>query len=393
MFLRALGFWAACWALLFPAPLCSADDAKPAAPQTQAAPADASKIQIAILLDTSNSMDGLINQARTQLWKIVNEFAKAKRDGKDPYLEVALYEYGNNGIDPQANYVRQVVPLSDDLDKISDELFALKTNGGNEFCGAVIDAALKNLAWSKSDQDLKCIFVCGNEPFTQGSIDPYKACQDAIEKGIVVNTIFCGPLPQGVNTGWQKGAQLADGSFVNIDQDQVAADIPAPQDRELARLSTEVNKTYVFFGAEELRAARRELQARQDALAGAAAPGAAAQRAASKAGKFYDQSEYDLVDALEKKSIKLEDLKDEDLPEELRKKSLEEKKAYVQAKAKERKEIEEKIKQLTAEREKFLAAEREKAAQAQGQDTLDTAVIKVIRAQAEKRKFQFEESQ
>ena len=31
-------------------------------------------IQLAILLDTSNSMDGLINQAKSELWTIVNEF-------------------------------------------------------------------------------------------------------------------------------------------------------------------------------------------------------------------------------------------------------------------------------------------------------------------------------
>lgn len=36
-------------------------------------------VQLAILLDTSNSMDGLIDQAKTQLWKIVNEFATAKK--------------------------------------------------------------------------------------------------------------------------------------------------------------------------------------------------------------------------------------------------------------------------------------------------------------------------
>jgi hypothetical protein len=40
-------------------------------------------VQLAILLDTSNSMDGLIEQAKTQLWKIVNEMARSKRDGKN----------------------------------------------------------------------------------------------------------------------------------------------------------------------------------------------------------------------------------------------------------------------------------------------------------------------
>ena len=35
---------------------------------------------LALLLDTSNSMDGLIDQAKSQLWKIVNELAAAKCD-------------------------------------------------------------------------------------------------------------------------------------------------------------------------------------------------------------------------------------------------------------------------------------------------------------------------
>ena len=55
-------------------------------------------IQVALLLDTSNSMDGLINQARTQLWTIVNEFARAKQFGQAPTLQVALYEYGKSGL-------------------------------------------------------------------------------------------------------------------------------------------------------------------------------------------------------------------------------------------------------------------------------------------------------
>ena len=47
------------------------------------APAKDQTIMIALLLDTSNSMDGLIDQAKSQLWKIVNEVAAAKSgDGK-----------------------------------------------------------------------------------------------------------------------------------------------------------------------------------------------------------------------------------------------------------------------------------------------------------------------
>src|SRR5262245_28182741 len=54
-------------------------------------------VQIAILLDTSSSMDGLINQARSHLWGMVDELGKATRivDGKlrTARVELALYEY------------------------------------------------------------------------------------------------------------------------------------------------------------------------------------------------------------------------------------------------------------------------------------------------------------
>lgn len=47
-------------------------------------------VQIALLLDTSGSMEGLIEQAKSQLWRIVNEFAKARQDGIAPEVQVAL---------------------------------------------------------------------------------------------------------------------------------------------------------------------------------------------------------------------------------------------------------------------------------------------------------------
>ena len=95
-------------------------------------------IQLALLLDTSGSMDGLIDQAKSQLWKIVNELATSKKDGQQIDLNVALYEYGKQSIPADEGYLRNIVPFTQDLDKISDELFKLKTNGGDEYCGKVI---------------------------------------------------------------------------------------------------------------------------------------------------------------------------------------------------------------------------------------------------------------
>jgi hypothetical protein len=90
-----------------------------AMPRASGPDARAPRVQIALLLDTSNSMDGLIDQARSQLWSVVNEFAAARRDGQAVELQVALYEYGNNRIPAARGYVRQVLPFTTDLDRVS----------------------------------------------------------------------------------------------------------------------------------------------------------------------------------------------------------------------------------------------------------------------------------
>ena len=82
------------------------------------------KIQVAILLDTSGSMQGLIEQAKSRLWNIVNTLTTLKYNGKTPKIEISLYEYGSY-YRYKGDYIRQITPLTTDLDRISQELFAL----------------------------------------------------------------------------------------------------------------------------------------------------------------------------------------------------------------------------------------------------------------------------
>ena len=76
---------------------------------------DTRTIKVALLLDTSNSMDGPINQARAQLWELVNELAEA-RCGNDiqPDLKIALHEYGNDRLNAREGYIRMVNSFSSD---------------------------------------------------------------------------------------------------------------------------------------------------------------------------------------------------------------------------------------------------------------------------------------
>jgi hypothetical protein len=332
---------------------------------------DGELIQIAILLDASNSMDGLIGQAKSQLWKIVNEFALAKRNGHVPKLEVAFYEYGKSSLPVAEGYIRQIVPLSTDLDKISDELFKLTTNGGQEYCA--------------STGVMKAIFIAGNEAFTQGKVDYKKSCRDAIAKGIVVNTIFCGSEREGISTKWKDGADLADGSFMNIDQNRTIVDIKAPQDSAIMALGAQLNATYISYGS--AGSSRKKMQAEQDMHAQAAAPAAMVQRSVAKASVSYENASWDLVDAKKEKKLDVAKLAEEQLPEEMKDMKPQEREAYVEKKSAERAELQAKISTLNQERRKYVAEEQKKLS---NDNTLDKAIITAVRKEAVKKGYQFD---
>ena len=342
-------------------------------------------VQIAILLDTSNSMDGLINQAKAQLWSIVNEFIFAKRTGIAPEVQVALFEYGNNGLQPEQGHIREVVPFTTDLDKLSEELFALKTNGGQEYCGWVIKDAVEKLKWSAKADDLKLIFIAGNEPFTQGKVDFKESCKAAIGKGIIVNTIHCGRESDGINGKWKDGAALADGRSLNIDQNQAIVYIEAPQDKEISRLNEKLNETYIAYGIAGQK--RAEMQKEQDKNSYGLNAGVAMQRIAAKSSVNYQNSGWDIVDAIKFNNVKIEDVNEKELPDNMQKMDIKQRKIYVNTKANERTQIQARIQKLNTEREKHIAEQMKKQA---GEDkSFGSAAIKAIQEQAKKKNFEF----
>jgi len=370
--------------------LTIAKDVQPPAPVAEIAKvettAETPLVQIAVLLDTSGSMEGLIEQAKTQLWKLVNEFITAKQDGKTPVVQVALYEYGKSSLRAEENWIRQIQPLTRDLDKVSEELFALTTNGGEEYCGAVIQRATKDLAWDASPKVYKAIFIAGNEPFTQGPVDSKKSCQNAIAKGIIVNTIHCGSEAQGIAEHWNQGALLADGKYLVIDQNQAIVHIEAPQDKEIVKLNKQLNSTYISYGSAAPAAKSRQI-AQDNNAAAKAESGAQVQRIISKASANYCNSSWDLVDACKQNDFDISKVKETDLPDDMKKMTVEERKAYLEKKIAERAEIQKQVLALNKEREAYVATKRKESAKT---DTLDTAMTKALRAQAEKKGIAWE---
>ncbi len=342
-------------------------------------------IMLALLLDTSNSMDGLIDQAKSQLWKIVNELASARcADGKKPQIKIALYEYGNDRLPMREGYIRMVSPLTDDLDAISEKLFGLTTNGGSEFCGQVIRTSLRQLDWSESKADLKMIFIAGNEPFNQGEVPYAAACAMAKEKNVVVNTIFCGSYQEGVNTEWKNGAQFTGGSYMSIEQDKKTVFIPSPYDDRIDALNARLNNTYIYFGSHGER--KKMLQEEQDTKAEAYGQSNKVERAISKSSHAYKNSSWDLVDAAKDDEKVITNAKEEELPKEMRGLSVEQRKAYVARKANERVAIQKEIQELSRKRQEYIVSQTPKNDKS---SMLDAAMIKAVKEQAREKKLEF----
>ena len=341
-------------------------------------------IKVALLLDTSNSMDGLINHAKAQLWDIVNELSYARCEEKSPNLEIALYEYGNDNLSSKEGYIRQVIGFTEDLDDISEKLFSLTTNGGNEFCGQVIQTSLNQLDWGKNEDDLKLIFIAGNEPFTQGQVNYQDAAVDAKEKDVVVNTIFCGNYEQGINGKWKNGALLTNGDYMAIDHNRAIVQIVTPYDDVILKLNLKLNNTYVPYGNHGRSKFR--LQAEQDANAASVNDEIQLKRAVSKSSSLYKNSSWDLVDAIGENELKYEDLKKEKLPNELKGKSASEVKKYIEEKLAKRMEIKKQIQELNKKRNEYIVKERKNTKS----NDLESALIKAIKKQAKKKNYSWE---
>ena len=364
--------------------------------QVQANPAAVSqlveppRIQLAILLDTSNSMDGLIEQTRNQLWQVVNEFATAKQNGVTPILEIALFEYGNSGNSSESGYVRKLSGFTRELDAVSQGLFSLTTNGGDEYCGYAIDKAIHSLQWSQSATDIKTIFIAGNESFAQGPVRYQDAIGLARQYGISINTIHAGSHNEGISHGWQAGAKLAGGDYLSIDADRQVVHIEAPQDTRINELNAQLNQTYVPYGSQGAGKAQRQQE--QDQMSSDISVGLLAKRAQSKASAFYGNADWDLVDALkdgevaEEQIVKMEDA---ELPEPMQGLSAQQKLDYLQQKQVERESIQQEILELSESRASYVAEKKQE--QVSAAPSVSDALTGSIRKQAEQKNFTFGE--
>jgi len=343
------------------------------------------KIQVAILLDVSSSMDGLIEQAKAQLWNMVSTMGKAKcSDDVSPQIEIALYEYGRSSNDVKAGYVKQLSGFTSDLDSLSKILFSLHTNGGDEYCGQVIQTSLKELNWNAAPENYKVIFIAGNEDFLQGNVLYTTSCTQAKTKGVIVNTIYCGDKMQGIKEHWNLSSECGNGSFTNINQDAKIDDIPTPYDSLIITMNGTLNQTYMAYNSYGNMKLQEVVVV--DAMNSSMSKSAGIKRTKVKGNsKIYNQANWDLVDATEKDKNAIAKIDRKALPDSLQNRTNDELQKLVEVKRQQRSAAQKEIEVLNTKREAYIATEKAKNAHTKNNTSnLETEVEKIIKEQAKR---------
>ena len=345
-----------------------------------AAPADGQdQIQLALLLDCSGSMNGLITQAQAYLWNIVNELSAMQRDYRPARLELALYAYGIEELGGGQDYITRISPFTADLETIAAKLFALQTSGSVELCGEALHRALDELEWSRDENALRIMVIAGNESFAQGVTDYRDQCKRAANHNTVINTIFCGDCGEGVELMWRDAARLAGGTYNCINHNDEIQDVATPYDGIIDSLNVELNDTYIGYGADGAQG--KAMQSINDTNTIRLSREQSVNRAIVKSSGLYNNDSWDIVDAVASEQLDLE--ADEDLlPERFGQASVEDRKLMVIELADKRGEVRRRIQETAEQRSRYLSELPER-----GTSSLADALVRSLREQAAARGF------
>lgn len=346
-------------------------------------------LEMVFVLDTTGSMGGLIEGAKQRIWGIVNEVMQSS---SHPSVKIGLVAYRDRG----DQYVTQVLPLTDDLDKVYSTLMNYDAAGGGdgpENVRRALADGLTRAGWSNSSANLaQVIFLVGDAPPHNDYNDEQDTLMSAalaVKQGMVVNTIQCGTSPE-TRQAWESIAQYGQGKYFAIPQNGGVQTIATPYDEEISKLGTKLGGTYVAYGGgggesglvfrEE---AKKRAETSEATIVSAAPMEARVQRSLNKAinDKAYIG---DLLQDIENGSVKIDSIKTEDLPADLKSLSPQERTKEIERRLAERREIRKQILVLSKQRTDYIAAEQKKRSGGTS-NSFDMAVSSALKEQLAKR--------
>lgn len=339
------------------------------------------KIEVVFVLDTTGSMSGLINAAKEKIWSIASTMAQAQTA---PEIKIGLVAYRDRG----DKYITQNVDLSEDLDSMYSKLMDFKAQGGGdspESVNAALYDAVHKMSWSQDDNTYKVVFLVGDAPAHmdyQDEVQYPETLRIASDKGIIINAIQSGNN-YSATKHWKHIAGLGQGHYFKVSNSGNAVAIATPFDKDLAVLSSQLDKTRVYYGSADDRVEQEAKKAAGSKLYKESSDASQARRATfniSSSGKNNFLGNKELVEKVVSGEIALDSIASSELPEEMQAMASVEQEVYIKEKSAERQALQKQIRELAEKRDAFLKEKVE--AMGVGKNSLDAQIFDAIREQS-----------
>lgn len=322
------------------------------------------EVEVCFVLDTTGSMQGLLDAAKEKIWFIANAIVAAPSEPRARFCLLGFRDRGDA-------YVTRRVDLTADLDAVYRELLAFEADGGGDTPEAVNQAlreVVEDVGWSPAPAVLKVVFLVGDAPPKHYADEPQypEIVARAARRGILINPVLAGADGE-TRTAFRAiaagaGGEAAElGAAVRVERRRTALD------QDLAALNRRLAATLVPYGDDATRARLTEAEATAAAMDDAGV-------ADRLAFKSRTGGEPDLIDQLASGATSPGRLEREQLPERLRSLTEPELLAHLETVRAERAELRRVITALVAEREARLAAADD--GRTQGFDAVITGIVR-----------------
>ena len=340
-----------------------------------------SRVEVVFVLDTTGSMSGLIQGAKTKIWSIANMIVDQNPHAK---IYIGLVGYRDIG----DTYVTKHFPLTTDIQGVYKELLTFRADGGGdtpESVNEALDVAVSKLGWSNPSEveSSRILFLVGDAPphmdYKQDRKYP-EIIAEAGQRGIIVNTVQAGTMSSTTKV-WKEIAKLGKGEYMAIPQDggRVVV-IETPYDSSIRDIQIRINKTIVPYGS-----MTQQNEVSEKARLYESAPRSASADMASFVNKSGNREKAvtgagDLVADAKNDTELLGKLKKDELPENMSKMSAEEQKKYLESIATERSRLTDDLAEQIQKRDAFIRDQETEAPP----DSFDSNVKKTLTEQIKK---------
>ncbi len=318
-------------------------------------------VDVVFALDTTGSMEGLIDGAKRKIWNIANYISQAQ---PKPEVRIGLVGYRDIG----DAYVTRFYDLSDDMDTVFQHLSSFRAEGGGdtpEHVARALHDAVDRSSWSQGNKVVKMVYLVGDAPPHTDYHDGYDyraISMRAKQMGIHINTILCGN-DHSAEVAWREISGRAGGEYASIAQSGGVVAVATPYDSKLADLNRRLAGTAMGYG-------RHRLDIEGKVGAAMAAPTSIAADRAGYAGAngLAVSGDGELLNDIARGHAKLSAIPKAELPAPMKSMSLEQQNAYIASKVEERKKVLSEINELSKSRNEFLKADAKKGKRPAGFD-------------------------